>query len=327
MKGAVQPSTRQNPYGASAHAAFCAICGAAAQRKLFGAGTRQITECSGCGLARLVPPFTDAERECLYTDPSYHDSLAITSAQGTSAGDLGYTATSKRRLARRLLALCGSGAEAIEIGCGTGDFLRHCKDVGLRPTGLEISPHAAELCRREHGIDITVGEFSTGVLPEGRFDAVALLHFIEHAANPADVLSEAYRILKPGGVILLTTPNLWGIGTRVFGAGNYALDPYQTGHMWWFGYRSLRYALAAACFGEIELWSELFLVGNVVSALQRRRAHQAGLAEAVGYQRVRRGFTGGAVRQCVMRTGDRVLSAARLGDALGALARKPLAHT
>jgi ubiquinone/menaquinone biosynthesis C-methylase UbiE len=96
----------------------------------------------------------------------------------------------------------------LEIGCGTGVVARA---IARRPemngsvTAVDISPHLIEIARRlaqEGGlggrIDFRVGDAHALDLPEGGFDVVVMHTLVSHVANPAEVLAEGRRLLRPG---------------------------------------------------------------------------------------------------------------------------------
>ena len=105
------------------------------------------------------------------------------------------------------LALAGGGA-VLDLGCGTGAAARA---IARRPdargpiTAIDISPHLVEAGRRsaeQEGlggrIDFRVGDAHGLGLPEGGFDVVVMHTLVSHVADPASVLAEARRLLRPG---------------------------------------------------------------------------------------------------------------------------------
>ncbi|HEX4349274.1 MAG TPA: class I SAM-dependent methyltransferase, partial [Verrucomicrobiae bacterium] len=78
-------------------------------------------------------------------------------------------------------------------------------------------------------------------LPEAHFDAITMTHVIEHLHDPMDTLRRCWKLLKPGGQITVTTPNLNSRGHQIFGADWLALDPPR--HLILFTEASLRMAM------------------------------------------------------------------------------------
>jgi hypothetical protein len=70
---------------------------------------------------------------------------------------------------------------------------------------------------RERGLSVSEGGLAEQGYPDATFDAVAMVHVIEHVPDPVTVLIEARRVLRPGGRLVLITPNSGGRGHRRFG--------------------------------------------------------------------------------------------------------------
>lgn len=97
----------------------------------------------------------------------------------------------------------------IDIGCGKGFLLNEFKQRGWKVQGVELSEWAARHAREKFGIEVHVGALSSAPIEPGTMDAAVLWHVLEHTDQPGEVLSEANRLLKPGGYLLLGVPN-WG---------------------------------------------------------------------------------------------------------------------
>jgi SAM-dependent methyltransferase len=112
-------------------------------------------------------------------------------------------------------ALGLSGPEAIlDLGCGTGvaarAIVRRPEVKGPPVTAIDISAHLVELGRKladEEGlaarVDFRVGDAHGLGLPEGGFDAVVMHTLVSHVADPATVLAEGRRLLRPGGRLVV----------------------------------------------------------------------------------------------------------------------------
>ncbi|MBS4067304.1 MAG: methyltransferase domain-containing protein [Sulfurimonas sp.] len=95
----------------------------------------------------------------------------------------------------------------LEVGCGSGDRLVKLCKLGWEVTGQEIDGNVWAALR-EKNITVIEGTLESNKLDANQFDAILLSHVIEHVRNPIELLSECYRLLKPGGNIYLSTPNL-----------------------------------------------------------------------------------------------------------------------
>ncbi|MCF6282868.1 MAG: class I SAM-dependent methyltransferase [Candidatus Polarisedimenticolaceae bacterium] len=111
----------------------------------------------------------------------------------------------------------------LDVGCGGGKFLRSMQTLGWQAQGVEFNPSAVATCRAA-GLEVSQGELSDANLPDNHFDLITARHVIEHIADPQPLLAEIFRLLKPGGLMLLRTPNSEALGRRWFGTNWYADD-------------------------------------------------------------------------------------------------------
>lgn len=112
----------------------------------------------------------------------------------------------------------------LEIGCGSGSMLSSMESLGWRTEGIDVDPSAVSNARSK-GLNVALGDLREQSYGHNTFDAVMMSHVIEHVADPVELLTECYRILKPGGVLSLVTPNIESIGSRFFGRHWFHLDP------------------------------------------------------------------------------------------------------
>lgn len=110
-----------------------------------------------------------------------------------------------------------NGLNLLDVGCGEGFFLSNASRAGYSVRGIELSEDAAEYARREFGLDVEAKPFEELHLPESQFDAVTLWQVLEHVPHPLAILREAHRILKPGGLLAVSTPDIGGAPARILG--------------------------------------------------------------------------------------------------------------
>lgn len=109
-----------------------------------------------------------------------------------------------------------SGTTLLDIGCGEGFFLSNVSQAGYTGKGIEISQNAAAYARKEFGLDVEATSFEELRFPENYFDVITLWQVLEHVPYPLMVLKEVHRILKPGGLLATSTPNIEGILAKIF---------------------------------------------------------------------------------------------------------------
>lgn len=113
----------------------------------------------------------------------------------------------------------------LDLGCGRGEALALLRDWGLSGRGVDASARMVQLCR-ERGLEAEAGDLFEVLagLPEGSLGGVVSFHVIEHLPAPAldRLVRLAWRALRPGGVLVLETPNPLSV---VVAARNFWLDP------------------------------------------------------------------------------------------------------
>lgn len=117
------------------------------------------------------------------------------------------------------------GAGVVDVGCGRGEWLELLRNVGVPARGADLDEGMLAACR-ERGLDVQQQDavaFLRG-LPDASSIAVSGFHLAEHL--PFDVLQElvheALRVVKPGGLLILETPNPENL---VVGTASFYLDP------------------------------------------------------------------------------------------------------
>ena len=136
----------------------------------------------------------------------------------------------KARLAIYLPLIREAGAGSMEapvldVGCGRGDWLDLLRTSGLTATGVDLNTMNLDDCRK-CGLDVVEGDavqYLRSVADEC-FGAVTAMHVVEHLPFTEFValLEEAYRVLRPGGVLVLETPNPENL---LVGSCNFWFDP------------------------------------------------------------------------------------------------------
>lgn len=94
----------------------------------------------------------------------------------------------------------------LDIGAGCGFFLKTAKKRGWEVYGTEIDASVIGDCF-DSTINMSFGDINSIQFPANHFDVIVHIEVIEHINNPNEYVSEIYRILRPGGITYLTTPN------------------------------------------------------------------------------------------------------------------------
>ena len=98
------------------------------------------------------------------------------------------------------------GAKKIlDIGSALGTFLKIAKDRGWAVSGVELSEFAAEYTHKKYGFDVYHGDVTTSSLSAQSFDAITMWDVLEHVEAPVANLEKAIELLKPNGMLLITS--------------------------------------------------------------------------------------------------------------------------
>lgn len=117
------------------------------------------------------------------------------------------TRTVIERAFRRALDRGSGGHDILDLGVGSGIMLDRICDLGPA-VGLDISLECARFCHRKGHRAVVVGSAEEVPLAADSFDAVIMADVLEHCADEAAVLAELRRVLRPGGILLITVPAL-----------------------------------------------------------------------------------------------------------------------
>jgi 2-polyprenyl-3-methyl-5-hydroxy-6-metoxy-1,4-benzoquinol methylase len=136
----------------------------------------------------------------------------------------GYVSVNERPLgghARLLeLALAHDPRRALDVGCSSGYLARPLVERGVRVVGIELDPRAADEARSVCD-EVLVGDVETLEFPfeHGSFDLVLCGDLVEHLRDPGAALERLRPLLRPGGRLVLTTPNIanWAIRLSLLG--------------------------------------------------------------------------------------------------------------
>jgi 2-polyprenyl-3-methyl-5-hydroxy-6-metoxy-1,4-benzoquinol methylase len=252
------------------------------QDRLFGVpGTWSFMRCAKCGLIWLNPRPVISDIWKLYK--SYHCKLQATEYIACSAlqiviwnavlaACLSYNSLVKSSLQKemgKLLSLIPLIREKCElsvmtlsqqrvgklldIGCGTGLFLARMQRLGWSVMGVEPDSTGARIAQECYGLEVFQGTLEDAHFPEGTFDVVTMNHVIEHVHNPIVILSECWRVLKNGGIIVVTTPNIESLAHKIFKHCWFDLDPPR--HLYLYNPHTLARLFERAGFTSIQIRS------------------------------------------------------------------------
>jgi SAM-dependent methyltransferase len=162
-----------------------------------------LVRCSDCSFMYVVRDFDES-----YVNGFYEERAG--GGYGLSKEHFFWWHEATKHSNHHILSLLGpaKSRRMLEVGCGIGTFLADARDAGWTMSGLEINAEFPEFCRKEIGIeDVKIGLVSAPPFAEASFDAVAMLDVLEHTYDPLASVKQCARLLKPGGVLVVKSPN------------------------------------------------------------------------------------------------------------------------
>ena len=145
------------------------------------------------------------------------------------------------------------GGKLLDVGCGSGEALAMFRDLGWNVSGIDPDPVAAACGRESRSVEVTAGFLEAASYPENHFDYVTLHHVIEHLPDVTRTLKAVHHVLKPGGRLLVATPNTQSRGSRKFGKSWLGWDSPR--HLNIFSQKSMPHAIELGGLRLIKQWT------------------------------------------------------------------------
>lgn len=194
--------------------AMCRVCGAEGPRRVaevFAGG--RFVECPGCGIHFAEAPAKDLQAyyRAIWSDDNLGCepyAAKVQAARDPARLQRLLDQTPRFRWALAEARNLPRGAKVLDVGCGEGALLWGLRQLGLEAHGCDLAAPAVELARHLVGKEnVHVGTIAEVPYRPGTFDCIVALEVIEHLPNPRPLLDCVTALLKPGGTLLLTTPN------------------------------------------------------------------------------------------------------------------------
>ncbi len=236
------------------------FCGDRSQpREVWRHGRLRFVRCARCGLVFADPRLTPSARAREVYTEAYHAPRPVSRLRRVLKRAKRIVLSPLKppeRYERRLWVVeshAPPGSVALlDVGCWTGEFLAWLqrRRPHWRVEGLERTPGAAQVARERHGATVTAGALEDRLLPTSRFDVVTMWHVIEHLDDPRSAVAEVHRVLTPGGLVALRTPNYGSLYRRLYGRRWRGFLPRE--HLYLFTVPTLRRLLEEGGFELLE---------------------------------------------------------------------------
>lgn len=215
----------------------------------------RVVRCQRCGLVYRNPRVDDTRVMSAYQAMEDPDYLSEQECRGMN----GY-------LCLRVIKRFKTEGRLLDVGCATGFFLNAAR-ADFDVHGIEPSAWAAGFAQKKLGLDVVSKGLAQAPYPEGHFDVLSMIDVIEHFSNPAGEIEHVARLLKPGGLFYIVTPDINSFSARLLGRYWWGLRP---SHLFYFSQSTLIQMLNKAGFDVVHTrsYGRIFTYGYWLSRLK-----------------------------------------------------------
>lgn len=197
----------------------CDLCGADAPIShtshidRFSGDEFALATCSNCGLVYLPMRPSGKDLDDYY--PEDYEAYYLLGKESTA--DSWHL---RRALNLQLKFVDGQSdtkGKLLDVGCATGNFLMIARENGWEGMGIEPVQKAAQLARDYYGVEVITGTLESADLPSSSFDVITMWDVLEHLPSPKRAFLRSWELLKPGGNLVFSIPNLASFDRYLFG--------------------------------------------------------------------------------------------------------------
>ncbi len=241
MTPLTSPSSTPPP-AANLEAVTCPLCGPAFEPTLrYDFSPYGVVSCPGCGLLFLSPRLSESAILDFYAGQEYF--VSPVSGRGYDEyldARSNWIKTFSRRLDQ--IGKYQPPGKVLDIGCGAGFFLEAAQARGYDVYGLDPSAYIVQVARQRFGDRIQQGVIETADYPPETFDLVVAFDTFEHIYHPLEWLQAVWHLLKPGGLLAITTPDPTSLLARLSGRNWVSFKIPE--HVFYWSPATIRRALA-----------------------------------------------------------------------------------
>jgi 2-polyprenyl-3-methyl-5-hydroxy-6-metoxy-1,4-benzoquinol methylase len=217
----------------------CNLCGGEVTESFARRKGMQIVRCARCAL--------------VYVNPRHNASKLQRHYNGGQSSRIQYyldVECADRRTFAGILDMAAQllphKGRLLDIGPNIGTCMGLAREAGWETYGVEINAEAARYCREQRGLQVIAGQLDAGTFPRHHFDLVLMGDVIEHLPDPMEVMRTVQGILKPGGLVMISTPNIASLAGRIL-----QMKPEE--HLYYFSPATMAALLARAGLELVEV--------------------------------------------------------------------------
>ncbi len=211
----------------------CPLCGSVREKFLYIHEGFKVVRCLECELVYINPRLSGKALEEMYNSNQISPQQYYEQNISQDIKHFG------KRLA--IIEKYKTRGTLLDIGTNIGTMLKVAKDKGWDVRGVEFNKSAANFGKEHFDVPIEVRDFMRTRFDAQSFDVVTMNDVIEHVTDPVVTLMEVYRILKDGGILFMTTPNISALLAKLSKSKWLHLKPNE--HLSYFTPKTMRLLL------------------------------------------------------------------------------------
>ena len=271
--------------------------------------------CDACGL-RFIWPLPDLEVILSIYGEGYRQIPPVPATQANLRA--GAQEKRKRFLGDLPDGFAPGDHSLLDIGCGLSFMLEALRQDFRRVRGLELSEPQRTYAQETLGLDVVDGEASVIPLGDECENVVVLWHVLEHLLDPPASLREVHRVLKPGGLLFIATPNPESLTARLI--GKRWIHYNAPNHLHLFPPRTLVKFVEQAAFEVLTLRTDTPLLHHLSEVCRRSESRCAAMKRST--IRVQRIIGRSRLLKATVESINALLAHWLVGDNLRLTARK-----
>jgi SAM-dependent methyltransferase len=242
----------------------CLLCGGATIARNVRFGDFQLYVCKRCRFGFLDPDPTESIIGAY--DETYYDRWGDREISE-------FVRSAKIKTFRRIIQRGTRGkvpGRLLDVGCALGHSLEAAAQLGWDAFGIDVNPAAAAGAHPNVQARITIGRADELDISLGGYDAIVSSDVIEHLRRPAEFLQSCRRLLRPDGVIILTTVDTSSVSCKLMGR---AWPNYNKEHLSYFDPANLTDLMRRSGFADVRHWNTMkyLCVGYIASVLDTQQ--------------------------------------------------------
>jgi 2-polyprenyl-3-methyl-5-hydroxy-6-metoxy-1,4-benzoquinol methylase len=200
--------------------AVCTICRSGDAAPRFTVDGWHIVRCRSCGHQYVSPRPSMDDVHQIYDESYFQNPAFATTDHDAYFGYMDYL-RDRENIQKRLADVLHRverhqpRGRLLDVGCGLGFFVEVAMMGGWDAWGIDLNKHAVEWANEHVSEHVHYGTVDHLTEPDGSFDCVTMFDVIEHLDDPAGEIREISRVLRPGGLLVVVTPDAGSLMAKV----------------------------------------------------------------------------------------------------------------